>query len=223
MTAKTYRKIGERIREAREAAKLSQDELGAMLNKTGATISNYESGNARIHIEVLEQIADITDRPLTWFLGEDNESVKRHRLLKAMEQGLEVLKGGKQIGIPLSEFKRVPIVGRVHAGELMEAIEHPEAWMPLPPGIDADLALLVVGDSMEPNLSDGDYVCVKLQPEAENGKSIVARIDGEVAVKRFYKYNDTIVLRSDNKKYPDIISRDVEVLGIVRCKISKEV
>lgn len=57
--ADRYRQIGRNLRAAREAADLSQDELGGKLGVRGATIGRYESGEIKVSIEDLERIAAI--------------------------------------------------------------------------------------------------------------------------------------------------------------------
>ena len=62
---------------------------------------------------------------------------------------------------------------------------------------------------------DGDKVLVKQQATAQDGEIVVAMIDNEATVKRFYKENDHIRLQPENDLLDPIIVKDVEILGTV--------
>lgn len=73
------------------------------------------------------------------------------------------------------------------------------------------------GDSMVgAGIEDGDYIVVKAQPVADNGQIVVALIDGEVTIKRFFRddENKKIVLHPENDAYSDILCDNVEIQGI---------
>jgi transcriptional regulator with XRE-family HTH domain len=63
-----YCKIGERIQRAREEHGLTQEELAAKLGCTQSALSNYELGKRRLYLSVLERIAQILDKPLSYFM-----------------------------------------------------------------------------------------------------------------------------------------------------------
>jgi len=91
-----------------------------------------------------------------------------------------------------------PLLGRVAAGKPIEAIAHMEA-IEVPPsmtGTGEHFVLLVQGDSMmEDGILDGDYVVVRKQPTAENGETVVALINNEATVKKYYKRKTRVELR----------------------------
>ena len=68
---------------------------------------------------------------------------------------------------------------------------------------------------MEAGILDGDLIIVRKQPTANNGDIVVAMIDGEVTVKRFYKKSDHFVLHPENSSMEDIIVRELEIVGLV--------
>ncbi len=117
--------------------------------------------------------------------------------------------------------RKVPIVGRVTAGQPITAIENIEDYFPLPeniaPGGDQVFMLEVIGDSMiEAGILDGDYVIVRQQQTAENGDIVVAMTeDDEATVKRFYKENNYIRLQPENSTMDPIIVTNVTILGKV--------
>ncbi|MBE3577481.1 MAG: transcriptional repressor LexA [Limnochordales bacterium] len=114
----------------------------------------------------------------------------------------------------------VPVVGRVTAGEPILAVENIEQRLPLPTeffGRDDELfALRVRGDSMVgAGILDGDMVIVARQSAADDGDIVVALLDDEATVKRFYKEGDRVRLQAENPRYEPIYAQEVRILGKV--------
>lgn len=113
----------------------------------------------------------------------------------------------------------VPLVGKVAAGEPILAQQNIEENLPLPEGLfpEGDLFLLrVKGDSMiNAGIMDGDYVVVRRQQTAENGAIIVALLDEEATVKRFFQHSHAVELRPENDALEPIITREAQILGAV--------
>jgi len=113
----------------------------------------------------------------------------------------------------------IPLIGKVTAGQPILAIENIEETYPLPTELvgEAETFMLTVqGDSMiNAGILDGDLIIVRVQRSANNGDIIVAMIDEEATVKRFYKEHDRIRLQPENPAYEPIFSRDVTILGKV--------
>ena len=117
--------------------------------------------------------------------------------------------------------RKVPVVGRVTAGQPITAVENIEDYFPLPENIapsgDKIFMLEVIGDSMiEAGILDGDYVIVRQQQSADNGDIVVAMTeDDEATVKRFYKEKNYIRLQPENSTMDPIIFTSVMILGKV--------
>lgn len=113
----------------------------------------------------------------------------------------------------------IPLVGQITAGEPILAVENVEATYPLPHdlvGHDDVFMLRVRGDSMiNAGIFDGDLVIVRRQPTAQNGDVVVALLDDEATVKRFYRENGHVRLQPDNDAMEPIITTQVEILGKV--------
>jgi len=133
-------------------------------------------------------------------------------------RAIEVLDGSH------SQLKRtiaVPMVGRVTAGQPILAQESIEDHFPLPADFvradESELFFLTVqGDSMiEAGILDGDYVLVHRQQHANNGDIVVALIEDEATVKRFFKEQDHIRLQPENRFMDPIIVPDCQILGKV--------
>jgi repressor LexA len=113
----------------------------------------------------------------------------------------------------------LPLVGHVAAGEPILAEENIEEYVQLPAalgGEQGDYILQVKGDSMQDaGILEGDYVVVSAADNADNGEIVVALIEDEATVKRFYREKDRVRLQPANKAYKPIRTRDAQVLGRV--------
>lgn len=138
-------------------------------------------------------------------------------------RAIEILNNGR----PMQEsgfsdsIIRVPIVGKVTAGEPILAAENIEDYFPLPPQYaetaDSMFMLHIVGESMiEAGILDGDFVVVHQQSHANNGEIVVAMTEeDEATVKRFYKENGHFRLQPENPSMEPIIVTNVTILGKV--------
>lgn len=115
----------------------------------------------------------------------------------------------------------IPLLGRVAAGRPIEAVAQADTlevpgWMA---GKGETFALRVKGDSMVGDgILDGDYVVVRRQSRAENGQTVVACLDNEATVKRFYRVGGKVELRPANPAVAVIEVEDgasLEIQGVV--------
>ena len=113
----------------------------------------------------------------------------------------------------------VPLLGKVTAGNPIEAIETPNEYFPLPVNLIAGkkevFTLKVSGDSMiNVGIYDGDILIVERKNTAINGETVVAMNDNnEVTVKTFYKENGYFRLQPENDTMAPIILDNVTILG----------
>lgn len=71
-----YKNIGKRIQKAREEIGISQEELAARLGVSQAALSNYELGKRRLYLANIQQIADVLNKPLSFFMDEPAKEIK---------------------------------------------------------------------------------------------------------------------------------------------------
>jgi repressor LexA len=118
----------------------------------------------------------------------------------------------------------LPLVGLVSAGQPVLAVEAREtvqvpARLVKRHALERSFALYVRGDSMtDDGIDTGDLVVVEPRPTAENGETVVARIDGyQVTLKRFYRDPEGIRLQPANAAMEPLrfAEGEVEVLGVV--------
>jgi len=146
-----------------------------------------------------------------------------HSHLKALEQDGYIFRDSlrtRAIRIPtFTQTVQVPLVGRVAAGQPIFAEENVEQTYRLPAdwtGGQEAFLLRVKGDSMiEDGIMDGDLVIVRPQQTAQNGDCVVAIIDNEATVKRFYREADRIRLQPANRSMEPIYTDNVTILGRV--------
>ena len=113
---------------------------------------------------------------------------------------------------------RVPVVGTVAAGQPILAEEVIEDYLPVALHGDAKelFALRVRGDSMiNVGIFDGDLIVARRCETARNGEIVVALVDDEATVKRFYKENGGYRLQPENDAMEPIYTDHVVVLGRV--------
>jgi repressor LexA len=137
---------------------------------------------------------------------------------KNQKRGLTLVEmGGKTVLLPLS--------GMVAAGRPIEAVETPET-VGVPEemlGAGHYFALRVRGQSMiEEGIFDGDTIVVRSQASAESGQTVVALVDGEATVKKYYRWTDGVELRPANPEMDPIFVHEGEfairgvVVGLMR-------
>jgi repressor LexA len=137
---------------------------------------------------------------------------------------------GSDPAIPITkaleeEMYEIPIVGRVAAGQPILAVENIEDTVRVDRFFLGNhqglFGLRIVGESMiEDGILDGDYVFVKKTPSAKAGDIVVAMIDEEATVKRYYPENDKIRFEPANSNMRPIVVkksdfRAVDLLGVV--------
>lgn len=141
----------------------------------------------------------------------------------AKPRAIEILDKNRGFDSNLYENKEivhVPIVGSVTAGEPILAIENIEDTFPLPAsllkGTLSPFMLRIKGESMiDAGIHDGDFILVKQQSDAKNGDIVIALLNKEATVKRFFKEKDYIRLQPENELMAPIITKDVVILGKV--------
>jgi len=166
----------------------------------------------------LQEIADeLGISKITVF--EHVETLHKKGLLSRRSNKARSLELTPSARLPDERPTLLPLVGRIAAGQPIEAIESPDRvdleevfTSRHPVGV-----LTVMGDSMiDEHIRDGDLVVYERRSNARNGDTVVALIDGdEATLKKFYREKNQIRLQPANPKYKPIYVRDVEVQGVV--------
>lgn len=187
------------------------------LRELGARLGIRSTNGVRDHLEALVAKG---------YLARDPRSARGLRLLRAAPAPTAA-----DLPAPPATpgVRRVPLLGGVAAGkplfadqELGDALLLDERVVP---NGGAVFALRVEGDSMrDAAIHDGDYVVVREQPSAAPGDIVVALLEDEATVKRFFPERDYVRLQPENSHHaPVIVRRDdrsMRLLGKVTAVIS---
>ncbi len=184
---------------------ISASEIAEHLGVKRSQLSDWKIGRYNPSYETLSRIATYFGISVDYLLGED-----------------EPITDGEPIFY-------IPILGSVPAGNPVEAVEYHEASFPIPKKLkrNIDFGLKVKGSSMiGAGIIEGDIVFVKCISEARNKQIVVATIDGEATIKRFYRNGDSIILKPENNDFePILIQPDnaFRLVGIITGLYRKDV
>lgn len=135
------------------------------------------------------------------------------------KRGVELVDQPKE-NAPAVAARELPLFGSIAAGRPIEAIASDET-ITVPERLTSrgeNYVLKVRGDSMiEDGILDGDFVIIARRERADNGEMVVANVNGEVTLKRFYHEGERVRLQPANSMMHPIyaLARDVAVQGIV--------
>ncbi|AZD03118.1 MULTISPECIES: transcriptional repressor LexA [Pseudomonas] len=159
--------------------------------------------------------------------GFASRSVARKHVVALTEAGFIEVNPNQARGIrllnqpPRPELLDIPVLGRVAAGLPIGADAEVHSRLLLDPALFSrtpDYLLRVQGDSMiEDGILDGDLVAVRRDSEVRNGQIVVARLDGEVTIKRFERLAEGVRLLPRNPAYAPILigeDRDLAIEGV---------
>lgn len=194
-------KIAERIVKGLKIRGMRQADL---VEKTGigkSSISTYISGAYEPKQRNIYKIAKALDVNEAWLMGYDVPMEKRSPFTL------------------IPHKKQIPILGRISAGLPLLAVEHIEGYE----NVDdesLDYGLIVKGDSMiGARIFENDVVYVTKDIDVYNGDIVIALINGyDATIKRFYQYDDEIILKPENPtmKEQHYKPEDVRLLGKVK-------
>ena len=174
--------LASRVRERRAMLGLSQEELAERMGyRSKSSITKLEKGVNGLPQSKLEELASALETTPAWLLG------------------IEAAPASPPPGFdPLPEMTRVPLVGSIACGTPITAEQNIERYIGVPAAWHADFALTCHGSSMAPTICDGDIVCIRRQPEVEQGEIAAVRIGEEATLKHFHRQGNTVMLLADN-------------------------
>jgi phage repressor protein C with HTH and peptisase S24 domain len=210
--------IGNRIKRVRD--KDTQKEFAKILGFSSSYLSEVESGKTKPSLELLVRISKIANYNLHWLLTgegpmlfEPSEDMVKERLASYGE---------------LSDFTLIPVVAlesdRMIASEGIKASAKEKyafrrTWLQSKGNLENFVLFAVRSDSMDPTITDGDFVLIDCsQKEVVVGNIYALRIENAVMVNRLQPMGDRrIKVMSDNKLYEsyelDFGTGDIEIIG----------
>ena len=200
--------LSTRVRLRREELRLSQEQLAQRMGyRSKSSITKLEKGVNDIPQAKLEELAAALETTPAYLLGLD---------VPCPPPGFE----------PQPAMAMVPLVGSIACGTPITAEQNIEQYIGVPAAWHADFALTCHGDSMAPTICDGDVVCIRSQPEVEQGQIAAVRIGEEATLKHCYYQNGVVQLIADNPAVcppmvytgPDLEDIEVEGLAVGFCR-----
>ena len=172
--------LSRRILQRRLELGLSQEELAQRMGyRSKSSITKLEKGVNDIPQAKLEELAAALETTPAYLLGLD---------VPCPPPGFE----------PLPAMAMVPLVGSIACGTPITAEQNIECYIGVPAAWHADFALTCHGDSMSPTICNGDIVCIRCQPEVEQGEIAAVRVGEEATLKHFHRQSDAVMLLADN-------------------------
>ena len=188
-----------RLRELRKAKRLTQNELAHSLNVEQPTIANWEKGFRVPDSLTIQKIGDFFNVSVDFMLGRT-----------------EKIKGVK-----------IPVLGTVPAGIPLEAIEEILEYEEISPELAKSgeyFGLKVKGDSMAPNILEGDILIIRKQEDANTGDICVVMVNGDDAtVKKIKKDPKGLTLIPNNPAYDIVFYSNDEIESLPVRVIGKAV
>lgn len=226
-----------------KSANASEDHIKALARKGAIILTRGASRGIRLNPEFMQEhfpsgMIDGEDERVPMQTSPQSTSSLNSSLANPLSCGIEsssshsssTLTKAKQViqhtVDEVSQFIQdtrlsLPVIGRVAAGNPINAIEHHENTLQLDAALFSatpDYLLKVKGESMKNiGILDGDLLAVKKTNSVHNGQIVVARIDDDVTVKRFQKQGSTITLLPENDDFKPIVvdaSQHFEIEGI---------
>ena len=173
--------LSTRVRLRREPLGLSQEELARRMGyRARSSITKLEKGINDLPQSKVEELAQALETTPAALLGLDAPC--------ACPPGFE----------PLPTMVQVPLIGSIACGTPITAEQNIECYIGVPAAWHADFALTCHGDSMSPTICNGDIVCIRCQPEVEQGEIAAVRVGEEATLKHFHRQGDAVMLLADN-------------------------
>lgn len=187
----------DRIKRLREEKDISQDELAKRCGYSSrSTISKIEKGERNLTGDKIQILADVLGVKPSYLMDGDTKDNFDVFSIKGV--------------LPLPRTSKKPRLGVIACGEPILAEENIEDYDDVPDDMKCDFTLLCEGDSMiNARIYDGDIVYIREQPQVENGEIAACLVEGDfetkATLKRFYKYDDKIILQAENPAYPPFV------------------
>lgn len=164
--------ISKRIQQVLDKHDMTQSDLAKILDVSESTVGKWILMKSIPRMGIIQKLSDYFNVPKSYFL---EESPPRH-----------------------AKGVRIPVLGRVAAGIPIEAIEDIDEWEEIPEAMAKNgeyFALRIQGDSMLPEIRQGDIVIVQKQPCVESGEIAIVLVNGnDASCKKIQKQENGITL-----------------------------
>lgn len=208
--------------------------------KSPKSVTNWEKGHNLARTGHLSDLADLFGVTMHELMNSDIEQSKKSYIFKINHiseqlseprqqkvydfaaQQLEEQNNIIQLDqVKEVDYKEVALFGGASAGAGPQVFNNPIEWVSVPADIvpdSYDIALKVVGDSMEPAFEDGEYISINQTTDVRSGQFVGVIDGGEAYLKKIYISDYSVGLVSLNKGYDDIVvdsTSDLNIIGTV--------
>lgn len=201
----------DRLDEAMRIRGMTAAELARTSKVNEGAISQYRAGKYKASQRSLDKLARALQVSIPWLMGADvpmeESDSQRSTSLPTNVQ-------------PMPTMQQIPRIGMIACGDPLLAQQNIEGYDNVPEYVKCDFTLVCRGDSMiNARIFDGDIVCIREQPDVENGEIAAVLIDSEEAtLKRVKIFDDHIVLEPENPMYKPLVfwgeeMNSVRILG----------
>ena len=196
----TNSEVVELVKKLTAEQNMSMSELARRVGIAKSAISRYFNGTRELPLNKIGDFASVLHTTPDYLLGMED---------KQPPQGLKIpVLGTVAAGIPISAVE-----------DILDYEEVPQSWQ----NQGEFFGLRIKGDSMKPDINNGDTVIVKQQSTANNGEVVIALVNGDDATcKKFEKLDNGIMLISNNSEYSpmyfsneEVITKPVVIIGKV--------
>lgn len=204
--------IGDRLKKLRLQNNLTLEEVGNKIDASKQTLYKYENDIiTNIPSDKIERLSQIYGVSPSYLMGWDDANAPTIKSLIT-----KVIPGN---------MVNLPIIGKISCGAGVLIYDGIEGYEPTP----ADwlnggeyFYTRAKGDSMiNARIQDGDLVLIKKQSDVDDGEIAAILIDEDIFLKRVYKRNDSVILQSENPKYPPMIADPKNQSCIIIGKLKK--
>lgn len=202
-------KFGDRVKNARIQRGMTQTDLAKMVGISRQQITNYEKNDSTPKDSVMNMLSAALGVSIKW-LETGDKMLEGH-----------IIRGGVDFirrPIPLISWEQAALM----PNKLIDDLVYQWIFPPEDCGVNA-FALKVIGESMEPEFTDGATIIVEPNIEPMSGDFVVAKFgkDDDITFKRLFKDAGKYYLRPTNLSYESIRLDNLSVIGVVTYVIKR--
>lgn len=208
-----------RLAQALQTRKMSAAELSRKTGVAEGTISNYKKGVYEAKQARVLEFSRVLNVNPAWLMGYDVPMLGDDKQQPDYFHIKNVM--------PVPEIKQLPVIGTIACGTPILAEQNIEEMVNVPAFVQADFVLRCSGDSMiGAHIRDGDLVCIRIQPDVDDGQIAAVLIGEEATLKRVYHRPNGVTLMAENPAFPPLVyigeeCEDIRIMGKAITCVSK--
>ena len=203
---------GQCLKALRKEKKMSQEKLGSLLNISKVAVSNWENGKSFPTLDNLNELAKVLAVDTDYFT-EHGEIIRiysrlnksnQHKVVNYSSELLEQQNSDDDNIVDLYSYKTYEGLSAGTGYSYFNDGDYTLTYST--ENISHDFASWVVGDSMEPELPNGDVVLIKQSTNLDDGDIYAVEFNEQTYVKKVYRHKTYLRLVSINENYDDIFA-----------------